>query len=160
MMNKKEKYSLRLRCRSKVSNKGRELEMSIGSKADFIHPIIVVHTLDRNVSPYDIALRKLANALNRGSQRSMVHGASNSSKQARTSELEANVVSGLPQYAARISYPAACKEEGECSVQNVPNIGMIVGRGGQGEAVWRRVAKDLAYAKEGTAGGVRSSIRP
>jgi len=45
-------------------------------------------------------------------------------------------------------------------VQSVPNIGMSVGRGGQGEAVWRRAAKDLAYAKEGTAGGVRSSMRP
>lgn len=45
-------------------------------------------------------------------------------------------------------------------MQSVPNIGMSVGRGGQGEAVWRRTANDLAYAKEGTAGGVRSSIRP
>ena len=71
--------------------------MSIGSKADFIHPIVVVHMLDRNMSLYDIALRKLTNALNRGSQRSMVHGASKSSKQARTSELEVSVVSELPQ---------------------------------------------------------------
>lgn len=77
--------------------------MSMGSKADFIHPVIVVHTLDRNTSLYDIALRKLVNALNRGSQSSMVHGPSKSSKQARTSELEVNMVSELPQYAARIS---------------------------------------------------------
>lgn len=77
--------------------------MSIGSKADFIHPITVLHTLGRNTSLYDIALWKLVNALNRSSQRSIVHGGSKSSKQARTSELEVSVVSELPQYAARIS---------------------------------------------------------
>ena len=77
--------------------------MSIGSNADFIHPIIVAHVLDRNTSPYDIALRKLVNALNRGSQRSIIHGASKSWKQARTSELEVSVVSELPQYAASMS---------------------------------------------------------
>jgi len=102
-VNRKEKYSLRLRCRSRVSDRGRQPGVNIGLKADFIQPIIVVHMLDRNMSLYDIALRNLMNALNRGSQRSIVHGASKSSKQARTSELEVNVVSELPQYAARIS---------------------------------------------------------
>lgn len=71
--------------------------MSIGSRADFIHPVIVVHILDRKISLYDIALLKLVNALNRGSQMSTVHGVLKRSKQARTSELDVNIISELPQ---------------------------------------------------------------
>jgi hypothetical protein len=102
-VNNKEKYSLRPRCRSSVSDGGRQLGTSSGPKADFIQPIIVVQIFARKISLYDIALLKLVNALNRDSQRSTAHGVLKSSKQARTSELEVNVVSGLPQWAARIS---------------------------------------------------------
>ena len=61
------------------------------------------------------------------------------------------------QYAARMSYPAACTAGGHVSEHNDANTGLMIARRGIGDWVARTAARVRACPSDGTAGGDSSS---